>query len=162
MFDSSARVLIVDDMRTMRRVILSFLREMGITQIIEAQSGEEALRELEKVNFKVDLIISDWTMQPINGMDFFKALKKDPRATGIPFIMLTAEAEMDAVKSAILMGVDGYITKPVNASTFADKVSQVGIRALKKKLGLSEKDLDSRNRAFGRTTHVGHTKEDEE
>ncbi|MBA4249553.1 MAG: two-component system response regulator [Candidatus Puniceispirillum sp.] len=119
------RVLIVDDYKTMLRIIGNLLRQLKFENIDEALDGGEAL-ELLKHN-KYDLIISDWNMEPMNGMELLKAVRANPNLKHIPFIMVTAESKTENVIAAKQAGVTNYIVKPFNAETLRLKlVSVVG------------------------------------
>jgi two-component system chemotaxis response regulator CheY len=117
------RVLIVDDHKTMLRIVRNMLAQINITQVDEATDGEAALRKL--LEEKYDLILSDWNMQPMPGLQFLQQVRRDVtyRHTHVPFILVTAEARPENVMEARNAGVDNYIVKPFNAETLESKIS---------------------------------------
>ncbi len=117
------RVLVVDDFPTMRRILKNVLRQIDVKDTLEAQNGKEALDLLKKE--EVDLILSDWLMPEMTGMDLLRACKDDPRISRIPFIMVTAEAQKAAVMDAIKAGVDNYITKPFTPERLKEAINKV-------------------------------------
>jgi two-component system chemotaxis response regulator CheY len=121
--DASMRILVVDDYKTMQRIIGNLLRQLNFSNIDEASDGGEALRKLTQ--FKYDLIISDWNMEPMTGLDLLKAVRADARLKVIPFIMITAESKTENVLAAKQAGVSNYIVKPFNAETLKSKMVSV-------------------------------------
>ncbi|HME43822.1 MAG TPA: response regulator [Syntrophorhabdales bacterium] len=117
------RVLVVDDFPTMRRIIKNVLRQIRVENTLEAQNGKEALDLLKKE--EVDLIISDFLMPEMTGMELLRECKNDPQISRIPFIMVTAEAEKKTVMEAIKAGVDNYITKPFTPDRLQDTIAKV-------------------------------------
>jgi two-component system, chemotaxis family, chemotaxis protein CheY len=116
-------ILIVDDFASMRRIIKGTLKSIGFNNFLEAEDGLAALKVLEKE--KVGLIISDWIMPNMNGLEFLKAVKKDDRFKGLPFIMVTAEGQKGNVLEAINAGVSNYIVKPFTPETLQAKLQKV-------------------------------------
>ena len=116
-------ILIVDDFETMRRIIKGALKEIGFYNFLEADDGKNALSRLEKN--KVDLIISDWIMPNMSGLELLKAVKKDEKLKKIPFIMVTAEGHKKNVLEAINAGVDNYIVKPFSSETLQEKIKKI-------------------------------------
>ncbi|MCX8022141.1 MAG: response regulator [Syntrophorhabdaceae bacterium] len=104
------KVLVVDDFATMRKIIKNVLKQINIENVVEAENGRHALDVLRKE--EIDLIISDWIMPEMTGIDFLKACKSDDAIKNIPFLMVTAEAQKDCILEAIKSGVDNYIVKP--------------------------------------------------
>jgi two-component system, chemotaxis family, chemotaxis protein CheY len=117
------KVLIVDDFATMRRIVRNILKQIGFTNMIEADNGKAALKALKKENF--DLILCDWNMPEMPGIDLLKALKSDDELKDIPFIMVTAEAQKDNIIEAVKSGVSSYIVKPFNAETVSEKLNTI-------------------------------------
>jgi two-component system chemotaxis response regulator CheY len=117
------RVLVVDDFQTMRRIIVNLLRQLGFNNVIEAQDGKAALDRVRAE--KVDLIISDWNMPIMTGIDFLKEVRKDEKLKTTPFIMVTAEGKKENVIAAVQAGVNNYIVKPFNAATLKEKMTKV-------------------------------------
>jgi two-component system, chemotaxis family, chemotaxis protein CheY len=120
---SAVSVLVVDDQQSMRGICKYILTQLGFTNIVEAKSGREALFKLEKQN--VDLIISDWNMEDIDGLTLLRVIRKHPRTAGMPFIMATGRSDKDQVKEAISSGVNNYIIKPFDASTMKKRIEAV-------------------------------------
>jgi two-component system chemotaxis response regulator CheY len=118
-------VLVVDDYATMRRIIRNLLQQLGFTDVDEAADGEQALAKLRDKDF--DLVISDWNMEPMTGLDLLKAVRADARLKALPFIMVTAESKTENVVAAKQAGVSNYIVKPFNAEILKQKLAAVGI-----------------------------------
>ncbi|MBW8269823.1 chemotaxis response regulator CheY [Caldovatus aquaticus] len=121
--DKSINVLIVDDYRTMLRIIRNLLKQLEFENVEEATDGREALAKLRAGNF--GLVISDWNMQPMTGLDLLKEVRADPRLKATPFIMVTAESKTENVIAAKQAGVSNYIVKPFNAETLREKIEKV-------------------------------------
>lgn len=116
-------ILVVDDFESMRRIVKGTLKSIGFSNFIEAGDGAIALKKLEKQ--KVDLIISDWIMPNMNGLDFLKAVRASDKFKNIPFIMVTAEGQKGNVLEAINAGVNNYIVKPFTPETLSTKLKKV-------------------------------------
>jgi two-component system chemotaxis response regulator CheY len=116
------RVLLVDDFATMRKIIKNVLKQINIESVVEAENGRQALSILKAE--KIDLIISDWIMPEMTGIEFLKACKADETVKHIPFIMVTAEAQKDSVVEAIKCGVDNYIVKPFTPEKLKDAIEK--------------------------------------
>lgn len=121
--DLNMKVLVVDDFATMRRILKSILKQIGFTNIIEADDGSSALAMLKKD--KVDMIMSDWNMPKVTGLDLLKAVRSDESTKDIPFLMVTAEGQKDSVIQAVQAGVSNYIVKPFTAETVKEKLKQM-------------------------------------
>ena len=121
--DTNITILVVDDFATMRRIVKGNLRQMGFSKIVEAEDGQKALEELKKN--EVDLIISDWNMPNMTGLEFLKAVRSDESFKQIPFVMVTAEGQKDNVMEAVKAGVSNYIVKPFTPDTFEEKLRKV-------------------------------------
>jgi two-component system, chemotaxis family, chemotaxis protein CheY len=121
--DTSINVLIVDDFATMRRIIKGVLKQLGFSNLIEAEDGEAALKELRKD--KVGLIVSDWNMPNMTGLELLKAVRADNSLKGIPFLMVTAEGQKENVIQAVQAGVSNYIVKPFTPETFNAKLEKI-------------------------------------
>ena len=117
---STVSVLIVDDQQSMRGICKYILTQLGFTNIIEAKSGRDALGKLEKSN--VDLIISDWNMDDIDGLTLLRVIRKHPKTQAMPFIMATGRSDKEQVKEAISFGVNNYIIKPWQMDDLAKKI----------------------------------------
>lgn len=119
----TGKVLIVDDYATMRRIIRNLLNQLGITDVEEAVDGTDALVKLRSANFA--MVISDWNMEPMTGLQLLKEVRSDVRLKGVPFIMVTAESKTENVIAAKEAGVNNYIVKPFNAETLKKKMESV-------------------------------------
>jgi two-component system chemotaxis response regulator CheY len=120
---SAINVMIVDDQQSMRGICKYILTQLGFTNIIEAKSGRDALGKLEKS--PVDLIISDWNMEDIDGLTLLRVIRKHPKTQSMPFIMATGRSDKEQVKEAISSGVNNYIIKPFDASTMKKRIEAV-------------------------------------
>lgn len=121
--DKNTPVLIVDDYKTMLRIIRNLLKQIDIENVEEASDGQEALNKLRAGNF--GLVISDWNMAPMTGLDLLKEVRADARLKDMPFIMITAESKTENVVAAKQAGVSNYIVKPFNAETLREKIEKV-------------------------------------
>lgn len=122
-FDTSLKVLVVDDFATMRRIVKGVLKQLGFNDIIEAEDGQLALKELQKE--KVGLIVSDWNMPNMTGLDLLKAVRADANLKNTPFLMVTAEGQKENVVQAVQAGVSNYIVKPFTPETFSAKLEKI-------------------------------------
>lgn len=120
---SAVSVLIVDDQQSMRGICKYILTQLSFTNIIEAKSGRDALGKLEQSS--VDLIISDWNMEDIDGLTLLRVIRKHPKTQGMPFIMATGRSDKEQVKEAISSGVNNYIIKPFDALTMKKRIEAV-------------------------------------
>ena len=121
--DLSMPVLVVDDYATMIRIVSNLLRQLGFSNIDTAMDGETALERMNARRY--GLVLSDWNMEPMTGLDLVKAVRNDQTLNDTPFIMVTAESKPENVITAKLAGVDSYIVKPFNAETLKRKLSGV-------------------------------------
>jgi two-component system chemotaxis response regulator CheY len=121
--DKSMNVLIVDDYKTMLRIIRNLLKQIDFNNVEEATDGSDALVKLRSGNF--GLVISDWNMQPMTGLELLQEVRQDARLKSLPFIMITAESKTENVVAAKQAGVSNYIVKPFNAETLRDKIEKV-------------------------------------
>ncbi len=117
------KILVVDDFSTMRRIIKNLLRDLGFTNIQEADDGNSALPMLQSGDF--DFLITDWNMPGMTGLDLLKAVRADQRLAGLPVLMVTAEAKKDQIVEAAKAGVNGYIVKPFTAVTLKEKIDRI-------------------------------------
>lgn len=124
MFDLKTRVLVVDDMMTMRKIVLKSLKEMGFIDVIDAADGNLAWTALEKASPPVGLVISDWNMPNCSGLALLKKVRADARYAKLPFLLLTAESEAAQVKEALVSGATNYILKPFAADVLKAKLEQ--------------------------------------
>lgn len=116
------RILVVDDSATMRKIITNVLKELGIHPdlIIEAEDGVDAIGKVKTNNF--DLILTDWNMPKMDGLNLVQNLRKLPKSKDIPIIMITTEGAKTEVIAALKSGVNNYIVKPFNAETLKTKL----------------------------------------
>jgi len=121
--DKNIRILIVDDFSTMRRIVKNLLNDLGFTNTAEADDGTTALVELKKARF--DLVITDWNMPGMPGIDLLRAIRADPAMSTLPVLMVTAEAKRDQIIEAAQAGVNGYVIKPFTAATLKDKLDKI-------------------------------------
>ncbi len=122
-YDKNMTVLVVDDFSTMRRINKNILKELGFKNILEADDGTTAL-EVLKSN-KVDLIISDWNMPKMTGLEFLKKVRASEEYKDIPFLMVTAEAQKENIIEAVKAKVSNYIVKPFTAQTLSEKIEKI-------------------------------------
>ncbi len=121
--DKSMNVLIVDDYKTMLRIIRNLLKQIEFSNVEEASDGAEALSKLRTGNF--GLVISDWNMAPMTGLQLLQEVRADAKLKHVPFIMITAESKIENVVAAKQAGVSNYIVKPFNAETLKGKIEMV-------------------------------------
>ena len=121
--DSSMPILVVDDYKTMIRIIRNLFKQLGFSDIDDAADGTEALEKAR--NRKYGLIISDWNMEPMTGYELLKEIRGDESLGRTPFIMVTAESKTENVIAAKKAGVNNYIVKPFNAATLKAKIDAV-------------------------------------
>jgi len=116
-------ILIVDDYKTMLRIIRNLLNQLGFQNVDDATDGGAALQKLRERNF--GLVISDWNMEPMTGLQLLKEVRADIKLKSTPFIMITAESKTENVVAAKEAGVNNYIVKPFNAATLKTKLVAV-------------------------------------
>ena len=121
--DRSINVLIVDDYKTMLRIIRNLLKQINFNNVEEASDGGEALQKLRSGQF--GLVISDWNMEPMTGLQLLQEVRADARLKPTPFIMVTAESKAENIVAAKAAGVSNYIVKPFNAETLQSKIEKV-------------------------------------
>jgi two-component system chemotaxis response regulator CheY len=129
--DPSIKILIVDDMAAMRKILKTLLSQLGYKNVDEAEDGKQALEKLRKNPDYYDLLITDWNMPNMTGIELVQEVRKDPQLKHIPILMVTAEAKKENVLMAIKAGVNNYIVKPFTAETLKDKIEKI-FSALKK------------------------------
>lgn len=121
--DLSMPVLVVDDYKTMIRIIRNLLKQLGFDDVDDASDGTEALGKMKERRY--GLVISDWNMEPMTGYELLKHVRADAGLTRTPFIMVTAESKTENVIAAKKAGVNNYIVKPFNAQTLKGKIEAV-------------------------------------
>jgi two-component system, chemotaxis family, chemotaxis protein CheY len=115
------KILIVDDVLSMRSLTKAILREAGFAHVFDAPDGQEALKLMQKV--RVNIIVCDWNMPVMSGLEFFKAVQADPKIAGTPFIMLTSSSEGSKVKEAVMAGITAYMIKPFKPADLVKKIT---------------------------------------
>ncbi|WP_293765376.1 chemotaxis response regulator CheY [uncultured Aquitalea sp.] len=123
MVDKNMKFLVVDDFSTMRRIVRNLLKELGFTNIDEAEDGQVALHKLKNQHF--DFVVSDWNMPNMTGIELLKAVRADPQIQKLPFMMITAEAKRENIIEAAGAGASGYIVKPFTAATLEEKLGKI-------------------------------------
>ena len=121
--DMNMSVLVVDDYKTMLRIIRNLLKQLGFNNVDDASDGGGALQKLRQKDF--GLVISDWNMEPMTGLQLLKEVRADEKLKPISFIMITAESKTENVVAAKEAGVSNYIVKPFNAATLKQKMTSV-------------------------------------
>jgi len=117
------KILVVDDFSTMRRIIKNLLRDLGFNNAAEADDGSTALPMLQSSHF--DLLITDWNMPGMQGIDLLKAVRADANLSKLPVLMVTAEQKREQIIEAAQAGVNGYIVKPFTAATLKEKIDKI-------------------------------------
>lgn len=121
--DLNMKILVVDDFSTMRRIIKNLLKDLGFSNIEEADDGTTALPMLKHGHF--DFLVTDWNMPGMTGIDLLKAVRADPALVNLPVLMVTAEAKREQIIMAAQAGVNGYIVKPFNGPTLKEKIDKI-------------------------------------
>ena len=117
------KVLVVDDSAVMRQIIKKNLKELGFGELSEAENGAAGLKKAGEE--PVDLIVSDWNMPNMTGLEFLKAVRADTSLKGIAFIMVTSESDKEKIMEAVKAGVNQYIVKPFNAIQLEEKIKAI-------------------------------------
>jgi two-component system chemotaxis response regulator CheY len=123
----NTKILVVDDMEQMRVLVVKMLKSLGFEKITMAKDGKEALDVLAetKDSEQFDLLLSDWNMPFVSGIDLLREVKHNPQYYDLPFIMMTTESEKDKVLDAIALGINNYIFKPITAEELELKIHQI-------------------------------------
>ncbi len=116
-------ILVVDDFPTMRRIVRSLLKELGFTNVEEAEDGQEALGKLKSGDF--EFVVSDWNMPNLDGLEMLKQIRADEAMKALPVLMVTAEAKKENIVAAAQAGANGYIVKPFTAATLEEKLNKI-------------------------------------
>ncbi|HUX89138.1 MAG TPA: chemotaxis response regulator CheY [Gallionellaceae bacterium] len=117
------KILVVDDFSTMRRIVRNLLKELGFSNVHEAEDGIEALRKLRADTF--DFVVSDWNMPNMTGIDLLREIRKDGSLKHLPVLMVTAEAKRENIIEAAEAGASGYVVKPFTAITLDEKLQKI-------------------------------------
>jgi len=123
MLDPNLDILVVDDAETMRRIVRGLLRELGFKNIREADDGLTAIVELRRQ--KAGLVISDWNMPGMTGIDLLKTIRSDGSLKDVPVLMVTAQSKKENILEAVQAGVNNYMIKPFNAKTLEEKLRKI-------------------------------------
>ena len=121
--DPNMKILVVDDMSTMRRIVKNIMKQLGFANVEEAENGQEALGKLRADTF--GFVISDWNMPVMTGIDMLRAIRADEKLKPIPVLMVTAEAQKENLIEAIQAGVSNYIVKPFTAEVLQEKMNKI-------------------------------------
>ena len=122
-YNPEMRVLVVDDFSTMRRIIKNILRQLGFTNVVEADDGTTAWEVLNKD--KIEFIVSDWNMPKMTGIELLRKVRGSEEFADIPFLMVTAEAQQENMIEAVQAKVSNYIVKPFTAETMKQKIEKI-------------------------------------
>ncbi len=123
MADPKTKFLVVDDFSTMRRIVRNLLKELGYSNVDEAEDGAMALSKLQNESF--DFVISDWNMPNMDGLEMLKNIRADAAIGKLPVLMVTAEAKKENIIAAAQAGASGYVVKPFTAATLDEKLSKI-------------------------------------
>ncbi|MFQ3220253.1 MAG: two-component system chemotaxis response regulator CheY [Paraglaciecola sp.] len=121
--NKNMKILVVDDFSTMRRIIKNLLKDLGFTNIQEADDGNTALPMLQQGDF--DFVVTDWNMPGMQGIDLLRAIRADEKLKRTPVLMVTAEAKKEQIIAAAQAGVNGYVIKPFTAATLKEKLTKI-------------------------------------
>lgn len=121
------KILVVDDFVTMRRIVMNLLKDIGFTNMKDADDGASALPMLQKEKF--DFLVTDWNMQKMQGIDLIKAVRADPKIANLPILLVTAEAKREQIVEAAQAGVNGHVVKPFTAQVLKEKITKIFERA---------------------------------
>jgi len=117
------KILVVDDFSTMRRIIKNLLKDLGMTNVTEADDGQTALPILKQGG--IDFLVTDWNMPGMTGIDLLKEVRSDPNLASMPVLMVTAEAKKEQIIAAAQAGVNGYVVKPFTAAVLKEKIDKI-------------------------------------
>jgi two-component system, chemotaxis family, chemotaxis protein CheY len=121
--DPNMKFLVVDDFSTMRRIVRNLLKELGFTNVQEAEDGVDALNKLRGEKF--DFVVSDWNMPNMTGIDLLRNIRGDAGLKHLPVLMVTAEAKKENIIEAAQAGASGYVVKPFTAATLDEKLKKI-------------------------------------
>jgi two-component system chemotaxis response regulator CheY len=123
MSDPKMKFLVVDDFSTMRRIVRNLLKELGFTNVDEAEDGAVALQKLNSAQF--DFVVTDWNMPNMDGLTLLQTIRQTPHLKHLPVLMVTAEAKKENIIAAAQAGASGYIVKPFTAATMSEKLEKI-------------------------------------
>lgn len=121
--DLNMKILVVDDMSTMRRIVKNILKQLGFANMEEAENGQEALAKLRTESY--GFVVSDWNMPVMAGIEMLRAIRADEKLKHIPVLMVTAEAQKENLIEAIQAGVNNYVVKPFTAEVMQEKIGKI-------------------------------------
>jgi len=121
--DPNMKILVVDDFSTMRRIVRNLLKELGFSNVYEAEDGVDALKKLRAETF--NFVVSDWNMPNMTGIDLLREIRKDASLKHLPVLMVTAEAKRENIIEAAQAGASGYVVKPFTAVTLDEKLQKI-------------------------------------
>ncbi|MGD9788627.1 MAG: chemotaxis response regulator CheY [Sulfuricellaceae bacterium] len=124
MADKNMKFLVVDDFSTMRRIVRNLLKELGYTNVDEAEDGVVGLQKL-KGSGNFEFVVTDWNMPNMTGIDLLRAIRADASLKHLPVLMITAEAKKENIIEAAKAGASGYIVKPFTAATLEEKLEKI-------------------------------------
>lgn len=122
-YDLNMKVLVVDDFSTMRRIIKNILRQLGFSNVVEADDGTTAWETINKE--KIDFVVSDWNMPQMTGIELLRKVRASEQYEDLPFLMVTAEAQQENIIEAVQAKVSNYIVKPFTAETMKQKIDKI-------------------------------------
>lgn len=125
MFPPETKILVVDDMLTMRKLVKKTLQSAGFTNFVEAVNGNDAWNKLNEPGVNFGLVLSDWNMPECQGIELLQRVRASEQLKDMPFVLLTAEGERDQIAEALKSGVDNYILKPFTAAVLKEKLAMV-------------------------------------
>jgi len=123
MSDPKMKFLVVDDFSTMRRIVRNLLKELGFTNVDEAEDGVVALQKLEAGSF--DFVVTDWNMPNMDGLTLLQRIRQSPQLRHLPVLMITAEAKKENIIAAAQSGASGYVVKPFTSATLSEKLQKI-------------------------------------
>ena len=123
MADPKLRILVVDDFSTMRRIVRNLLKELGFTNVDEAEDGAIALQKLQSGGF--EFVVTDWNMPNMDGLELLQTIRADGALASMPVLMVTAEAKKENIIAAAQAGASGYVVKPFTAATLEEKLNKI-------------------------------------
>ena len=121
--DPKMKFLVVDDFSTMRRIVRNLLKELGFTNVDEAEDGAIALQKLQSGGF--EFVVTDWNMPNMDGLILLQSIRATPNLKHLPVLMITAEAKKENIIAAAQSGASGYIVKPFTAGTLSEKLNKI-------------------------------------
>jgi two-component system chemotaxis response regulator CheY len=117
------KIMVVDDMSTMRRIVKNVLKQLGFTNIEEAENGKDAFEKIKQGGF--GFVVSDWNMPVMTGIELLRAIRADEALKALPVLLVTAEAQKENIIEAVQAGVSNYIVKPFTAEQIQEKINKI-------------------------------------